>query len=557
MTAGRNSTLIAVAFLAVTSAAIAASVQEVPPPPEIRVSTHLVQFGVIARDTGGPVRDLTKDDFIVLDQGKPREISLFSVESGESSATAQELAKTLPPNTFSDLPQYGASRPRSVTIVLLDNLNTLYGSAPESKYEATPVWVEDLALQRAKTHLIQFIKTLNPRDLVAIYGLRDSLRVLCDFTNDRAQLLAIVTKYDTSAATNRTVVEPGRRTAPDFDGRPDPVAVGFENEAALTLAGKANEARNAETLAALQSIADHVANIPGRKNLVWLTANLPFSGEAMARVLSPANIAVYPVDARGLLARQVPTGNLSGTADADDVSGASGHWDNIPGQSSQPVGIAAMEKVAEETGGQAFVNTNDITGAIRKAVEDSEVTYTLGFYLDASLVDGKFHEIKVQSRRKGLTLRYPKGYFAYKDVAATEDHNQQMLVASLRSPVDSSLIPLEARVDRVSQPEPNSLNLSCTIDVRNVRLAQQGSLRKGAIAVYTIEQDATGRVLQKSNRAFNLQFTDNQYAALLKTGMLFHQIVHLHAGATTLRLLVEDPTTSNVGSLIIQLSEVK
>lgn len=537
--------------------AILASAQDAPQPPAVSVSTRLVQVGVIARDKNRPVTDLTKDDFIVLDKGKSREISVFSVESGESSATGPELAKILPPNTFSDLPHYGASKPRSVTIVLLDNLNTLYGSAPEGKYEATPVWVEGLALQRAKTHLIEFIKTLDPRDLVAIYGLRDSLRVLCDFTNDRAQLLAIVTKYDMSAATNRAVVEPGRRTAPDFDGRPNPVAVGFENEAALTLAGMATEARNAETMAALQSIVGHVANIPGRKNLVWLTANLPFSGAAMARVLSPANIAVYPVDARGLLAREVPTGNLTGTADADDVSGASGHWDNMPAQSSQPIGIATMEKVAEETGGQAFVNTNDITNAIRKAVEDSEVTYTLGFYLDASSVDGKFHEIKVQSRRKGLTLRYPKGYFAYLDVAVKEDHNQQMLVASLQSPVESSLIPLEARVDRVSRPEPNSLDLSCTIDVRNVRLAQEGSLRKGAIAVYTIEQDATGKVLQKSDRAFNVQFTDNQYAALLKTGLLFRQTVHLHAGTTTLRLLVEDSNTGAVGSLIIPLSQLK
>ena len=101
------------------------------------------------------------------------------------------------------------------------------------------------------------------------------------------------------------------------------------------------------------------------------------------------------------------------------------------------------------------------------------------------------------------------------------------------------------------------MNLSCTIDVRNVRLAQERSLRKGAIAVYTIEQDATGKVLQKSDRAFNLQFTDNQYAALLKTGMLFRQTVHLHAGTTTLRLLVEDSSTGAVGGLIIPLSQLK
>jgi len=543
------------AFLAL-AAAIAAWAHDVPQSPQIRVSTRLVQLGVIARDKDGLVQDLTKDDFIVLDQGKSRQISVFSVESGKSTAIPQ-LAKLLPPNTFSDLPQYGAGKPRSVTIVLLDNLNTLYGSAPESKYEATPFWVEDLALQRAKTHLIEFIKTLDPRDRVAIYGLRDSLRVLCDFTNDHAQLLGILSKYDTSSATNRAIVEPGRRTAPDFDGRPDPFAVAAENEAAFTVAGMANDARNEETMAALQSIAAHLANIPGRKNLVWLTANLPFSGAAMARVLSPANIAVYPVDARGLLASSTSLQTIYGTAPYDDVSGASGHRDNMPGQSSQPIGIAPMEKVAEETGGQAFVNTNDITGAIRKAVEDSEVTYTLGFYLDASSLDGKFHEIKVQSKRKGVTLRYPKGYFAYKDDAASQDRNQQVLLTSLRSPVESSLIPLEARVDRVTQPEPNSLNLSCAIDIRNIRFAQDGGLRKGAIAVYTIEQDAIGKVLQKSERAFNLQFTDNQYAVLLKTGMLFHQTVHLRAGTTTLRLLVEDPSTSNVGSLIIRLSEVK
>jgi hypothetical protein len=216
-----------------------------------------------------------------------------------------------------------------------------------------------------------------------------------------------------------------------------------------------------------------------------------------------------------------------------------------------------MQKLAAETGGQAFVNTNDITGAIRKAVEDSAVTYTLGFYLDASSLDDKFHEIKVKSKRKGLTLRYPKGYFAYKDDVASQDRNQQVLLTSLQSPVESSLIPLQARVDRTTEPEPNSLNLSCAIDIRNILLAQDGGVRKGAIAVYTIEQDATGKVLQKSNRAFNLQFTDKQYANLLKTGMLFHQTVLLRAGTTTLRLLVEDSSTSNVGSLIIPLSEVK
>ncbi|MGB6483424.1 MAG: VWA domain-containing protein [Candidatus Acidiferrales bacterium] len=530
---------------------IAAAPEGSPQTPQIHVATRLVEVGVIVRDKNGPVANLTKNDFTVLDRGKPRQISVFSVDA---AASAQRPEQPLPPNTFSDLPQYGDTTPRSVTIVLLDNLNTLYGSSPESQYEATPFWVEDMALQNAKKHLIEFIKNLDPRDRVAIYGLRDSLHIMCDFTSDRDQLLAILQNYDTTPMTNRALAEPSAQRPPVFGHAAD----GFENAGASFRAGIINGNREAQTMAALQQIAAHVANIPGRKNLVWLTANLPFSGAAMAHVLSPANIAVYPVDARGLLSQgfsQQPD-TIGGNADADEVSGAAGHFDNAPAQSSQPVGIAAMKKLADETGGQAFVNTNDITGAIRKAVEDSAVTYTLGFYINRDDLDGKFHELTVKLNAKGLILRYPKGYFAYPDATPTKNEDQIRLMTAVQSPIESSVIPLQATLARVNQPESNSLSLSCSIDIRNLQLVQSGSVRKGAVIVYVIEQDQTGKAVQQWDRGYNFQITDAQYAALLKSGMAFRQYVHPHAGVTTLRVLVEDPSTSDLGSLIIPLAQI-
>lgn len=116
-----------------------------PQPPQIKVSTRLVEFGVIVRDKDGPVEDMTKDDFVVLDRGKQQKISVFTVGSSES---APQPAQPLPPNTFSNLPQYGSNRPRSVTIILLDNLNTLSGSTPEI-YESTPFWLEDPGERKA------------------------------------------------------------------------------------------------------------------------------------------------------------------------------------------------------------------------------------------------------------------------------------------------------------------------------------------------------------------------------------------------------------------------
>jgi VWFA-related protein len=534
--------------------------------PRIRVATRLVQVGVIVRDKTGPVANLTKGDFVVLDRGKPQKISVFSVQSGSPAAQAaqsqsQAALQPLPPNTFSDLPQYAAP-PRSITVVLLDNLNTLYGSVAQSKYEHSPYWLEDLALRNAKNHLIEFIRQLQPQDRVAIYGLRHSLYVLCDFTSDRNQLLDIVKNYDARSITNREVVEPGN-TMIITGGHDNPMAdilgqaSGFENGASSRLAGAANEERGAETMAALQAIAAHVANIPGRKNLVWLTANLPFSGAEMARVLSPSDIAVYPIDARGLLAQSpMVLADIPGTADADDVSGASGHMDNMPAQSAQPIGIATMEKLADETGGQAFVNTNDLTGAIRKAVEDSAVTYTLGFYINSDAMDGKFHEIKVEVHPKGLSVRYPKGYFAFQDSAPTQNADQQMVETAVQSPIESSMIPLQATFERVNRPRPNSLNLVCRIDIQNIQFARSAGLRKGAIAIYVIGQNAAGKALHNWEKTYNLQFTDAQYSSLLQSGIPFRQSLQLRPDVTILRIVVEDITAAHTGSLIIPLSRI-
>ena len=544
-----TSRLAMVVVLSFLLGPIAAAPADSPQTPQIRVSTRLVEIGVIVRDKNVPVENLTKDDFTVLDRGKPQKIGIFFVNSAPPT---QQAAVPLPPNTFSDLPQYSsASQPRSVTIVLLDNLNSLYGSAPETTYESTSYWMEDLALQNARAQLVEFVKTLDPRDRVAIYGLRDRLHVLSDFTNNRAQLLAILKKYDTSSITDRAVVEPGYKTSPHHVCDP------CENESSANLAEMANEDRAAETMAALQEIASHVANIPGRKNLVWLTANLPFSGIAMARVLSPANIAVYPIDARGLLAQTFPENPTEDYAKwLFTPTGQPSPANNAPARSDRPIGISTMQKLAEETGGQAFVNTNDITGAIRKAVEDSAVTYTLGFYINRDALDGKFHEIKVEVKGKGLTVRYPRGYFAYPDTAPTRDEDQMRLLSALQSPLESSVIPLQATLSRVDQPRPDSLNLSCSIDIRNLQLVQSGKLRKGAVIVYVFEQDQTGKVVYQWDRGYNFQMTDAQYAALLKSGILFHQFLHPKAGVTKLRVLVEDPATTYLGSLIIPLSRV-
>ncbi|MGH9592548.1 MAG: hypothetical protein ACRD5L_05610, partial [Bryobacteraceae bacterium] len=245
--------------------------------------------------------------------------------------------------------------------------------------------------------------------------------------------------------------------------------------------------------------------------------------------------------------------SLRDGADADAV--ARGNY--MPAQSPQPIGIDAMEKLANLTGGEAFVNTNDLTGAIQKAVEDSTVIYTLGFYIEPESIDGKVHDLKVRVKGKGLTVRYPKGYLAFKDVPTTKDAIHNSLVAAVRSPVESSAIPLVARVERVNQPAPDTLQITGVLDPHHVQLEQAGDLREGAVDITIVEQDATGKVLGESLDRINLQLTPEKYAEALKIGVQFEKHVAAQAGATTLRILVEDPATAQVGSLIIPLAKIQ
>jgi len=522
--------------------------QNPPMPPEVRVTTNLVQIGVVVRDRNGPVSDLTVNDFTILDRGKPRNISVFSSPTAESP----QSARVLPPNTFSNSPQYGTEKLRSVTIVLLDNLNTISASAP-LPYEDTPFWLEDHALANAKQRLVEFLKHNDTSGRIAIYGLSRSLHVLCDFTCSRDQLLAVVSRYDARSVTQRDAAEAGAIHLPNQNPETPHAFDDPANDSAEEFAGMNNEARAEATMSALMAIAAHVAGIPGRKSLLWLTANLPFSGHAIARILQPAKIAAYPIDARGLLPR-APQENITGVIDADDY--ALGKLGPPSAMSPQPVGVIAMGEMASDTGGEAFVNSNDLAAAIRKVVTDSEIMYTLGFYIEPGSLDDKFHELKVEVRRAGLDVHYPKGYFAARNVPGPQNESRNAFLVAIRSPLEAASIPLDVRIDHTEQPQPHSLQVLGVVGIKNVGLVEKDGVRTGMIDVYAIQQDMTGKVVQQVNNRLRLRLTDQQYETYLRSGITFRETIEPNPQAATLRVLVQDTDTSRVGSVIISLSRL-
>jgi VWFA-related protein len=299
-----------------------------------RSNTRLVQVNVIVRDKHGPVTNLSRNDFTLTDSGRLQDIKLFSMNSA-ALALANQQANALASGTFSNGAHNGVAA-SSVTIVLVDALNTLL--AGHEPYEETPTWVEDHALANAKQQLAKFLAHMQPHDLVAIYSLGHGLHVLSDFTSDRQKLMAVLNNYSDASLTRREDAEPLAVHTPvpgDFNKE--------EDRQRRSFAAIVNVNRSDETMRALLAIARHVSGIPGRKNLVWLTANLPFSETAAAMALGRAGVAIYPVDARGLLTR------MPAQTEDDLFSQITRRSLVADGQGLEPTGISQMRTLAEET----------------------------------------------------------------------------------------------------------------------------------------------------------------------------------------------------------------
>jgi VWFA-related protein len=456
------------------------------------------------------------------------------------------------------LPGATASTPstasRAVTIILIDRLNTLAGTGTQP-YEENSTWREDGALTNARNHLMKFVNTLDPQSRVAIYSLGKRLTVLSDFTGDREQLRAALEKdHANGSIYRREDVDPHAVHTPVPDKRFDESM----NRERLAMASFLNRDRAQISMGALTSIASHVAGIPGRKNLIWLTANLPFPVDAAARTLSRANVAAYPMDARGLLTSD--TFGRNNDPAADDVFSAGGRGRGMAGggiaQGTRPTGDSTMEVLALETGGHAFINANDLAGGIRQVVEDDSSVYKLGFYLEAGSLDGKFHKLEIKIRHGKFDVHAPRGYFAARDQSGPV---QDRLMEAIISPLESSAIGLTARVDRVVEPPEQSASLAISglIHLEDLRLEQEGDGWKGGFEVYVIEQDVNGGLLGKRHQRYNLQLTDAMRGEYVKTGLRFREVVDPKEGLATLRVLILDPNGSNIGSLIIPAEKFK
>ncbi len=540
------------------------------PVPTIRVSTHLVLVDVVVTDKQGkPVSGLHAEDFVIQEKGKTQKVAFFS----QPAELLKQPVPQLPPGIYSNKPEY-RSPGGSLVVLLLDAANTPF---KDQSY--------------ARQQMLKFVREeYKPGQRTAIFTLTNSLSVLQDFTSDPSVLQNALQKYRPTAQEMANAAAPrAPSTSSDGGGGSQVAAQGMVDVMRSFQSIQLSyvlDRRVETTAAAMRGLARILGGIPGRKSVIWVTAGFPFSlipenrdvsaaelgeslptinqlglstraGGSMAGVdrqshaqeireasaqLASAQIAIYPIDARGLM------------------SGMEATIDDLPGRQLDSMSDTAfvrmsdatasqeiMREIARETGGVAYVNQNEIREGVVIAMADSSASYTLGYYPEDKKWDGKYRPIKVKLNRDGLESRYRRGYFAI-DPATLKDRNpEQGAVEALQDRAPDTLVTFSAQVKPAAA---GKLGVDFLVDARTLSTEDvSGGNKKFNVVLYAAVFSPDGKMLGNQSLKVDQAFDVATYNQIVQKGMLLHMDLNVPAGKNELRMAVRDNRTGNTGTL--------
>ena len=477
----------------------------------IRTSVQLVEVPVIVKDRHGePVTGMRKEDFEVYDNGVRQDVRVFFEENAELKAVETTAPPVSRDAVFSNAE---ASReiPDDSTFLLIDTLGM--------------DWAE---LAYARIEILRFLRNLPETARSHTYLVNGS-----EFIPLTGQMV------------NRLAARGDLAVAP-LAFRPSGEAAKWNCAQSLSLAGF--------YMKALAGLAEHLAAIPGRKTVIWVTAAFPLfelaKGESctnlmppLVRILNNANVAVYPIDAPGL-----KTGFADATVVAPAYSAAFAKYMSETHTGPIYANQSTMLELSAGTGGRAFLNANRIASDLQTAFEDTRGSYRLGFYPELHN-DGKYHRILVKiADRPELHPRFREWYLD--DAAAAEKRN--VWQTALDDPRDASGIPLTAELEN----HGGKCEIKLKIGLAPVAFQEEGERHTGKLEILVAERHVVpvpGLKL-KLQQTLGLQLKQETYEQTMRDGFPYSYSFTPKSAVTALRVAVHDPGSGAVGSLTVPVA---
>ncbi len=518
---------------------------------EFKSQTTLVQVPVVITDkAGNHVHQLTKADFKVLEDGKEQTIAAFEeiIPTKTVAPSANMPAGTFTNQTPDD------SKPRSVTVIVLDEVNT-------------PFLSQAYARGQLIKYLANHLDSSQPLGLMVIGG--KGLTVLGSLNSDPAALIASLKKVsgemsdmerfsdDAQAIASTGQMPNGLMGGIHTGDSPDYIVRKFilKQDAVDASYGQARTIES--TLQAFLSIAWSLSGIPGRKSVVWATGGFPFyldtysavPGDRTLRVLyertmkalNDAQISVYPLDVRGLLSNPMYGGDYAGTLVGDDAADL-----------LQASTVNSLKNFAKMTGGIAYYGTNDLTSAFSRAAQDSSSYYLLSYYLDRRNDKPGWRQLKVQVSRKDAEVHARAGYLVT-DVAVNPEVTHKADVAfALNSPFESTGISVTEQWEQIL-PGGSKKKVGFVLHVPAADLINEVDKNRfdlEFVAQVTNKGATAGTVGQTIKGAVR----PDALAKLKADGIIYRNAFDLAPGTYQARFVVRDNLSGRIGSVIVPLT---
>lgn len=581
-----------------------------------KASAQAVVVDVVVTDgQGHPVKGLIQRDFQLSEDGERQELRYFREVITDANKHSPPPAPPKAPNIFSNTSQ--AQEPGSLVVVLLDLLNT----PSQDQLYAREQLLKFLQSQSVEGKKSQFA-------LCTLTGDPSShLRLIQGFTSDNAQLLgAASSKKGAPKTVGWQMAQEGTRRAINSItelSQSDPMngwgglLLGLKEIQTEEQATDA-DSRVGITLDAMTQLARYLSGIPGRKNLVWLSGSFPISlynadlqnpasanrnynsvVKQTSRLLAESQVAVYPVDVRGL-----DTGKMSAATNVGIAPGNTG----IPAQFGLPTTSSegatspyvafqqdaiqelaqrnaeriSINQIAADTGGTAFFSSNAIADAMSIATEQGSNYYALSYSPSNKHYDGRFRKIQVSLTEKGHHLHYRPGYFAADPNSPGREreiaHNIRVVAmqhgsppsrqirfsvrvvpAGPRTKVDSAkagqiLLASAKNPTLPSQVEVQHHSIDYAIESSDLRfLALSNGNYRSALTFMVASFDGDGRPLAGVSTVGTSDLQPEIYKEALSGGVRVHQEVDVPVAATSLRVGIQDQLSNYVGTVDLSL----
>lgn len=518
---------------------------------QFKSQTTLIQVPVVVTDrSGNHIHGLTKADFTVLENGKSQKID--TLEEIVPTASANTPIAGNPGGVFSNMTP-DESKPRSLSVILLDEVNTVFLDQAYGR-------------QQLIKYLANHMDSSQPTGLMALTS--KGLTVLSPLDSDPATLITTLKKASGKVSEMETfsndakAVAAGQAHASGLGG----IHPGDSPEnriRAFILASDATNATNIQsraietTLRGLLSIALSLTGIPGRKSVVWVTGSFPFDldsfgavpGDANLRALyertlnalNDAQVSMYPVDARGLLADPAFAGDTMGSLLGPQVP-----------EALRQSTLVSLKNIAAMTGGVAYYNTNDLVGAFGRVAQDSSSYYALTYYQDHRNSKPGWRKLQVAVARKDVDIRARAGYLVT-DVGVNPELTHKADVEfALISPFESTGIPVteqwqgfladgsKRKVGFVLHVP--AANLVDEADRNRVDVEFVAQATNNGVPAGTVSQTVKGMIVPDT------------LAKLKADGVVYNNFLSLAPGDYQVRFVVRDNLNGKIGSVIVPLT---